>query len=155
MQDQPDDRTPRDQEMEATSRPERRSRPVYRWIQGLVHLGVGDLLLKAATHVFSLFGILIVIWLAQTYFRQPSPGSQSNEVPASALTAMPAGPSLASTVPLDLASSGILRRGEHPHQRSRASSTGNHHLHGADRRHGVRHRRSLWSATHDDLRGEL
>ncbi len=36
----------------------------------MLQLGLGEFLLKAATNLFSLIGIVVVIWLAQSYFRR-------------------------------------------------------------------------------------
>jgi murein DD-endopeptidase MepM/ murein hydrolase activator NlpD len=82
------------------------------WVQSLLHMGLGEFLLKAATHAFSLIGILMVIWLAQTYFRQPAPGAQDSGTSSEIMTAMPPGPSLQAGLPIDLAGSGILRQAD-------------------------------------------
>ena len=110
MQDRRDDSTPNNEGLQGTSRPERRSRPFTRWMLGLLQMGVGDFLLKAATHIFSLVGIGVVIWLAHTYFRQPTGPTQASESSLTAMSGLPGGPSLSSALPLDLAQSGILRQ---------------------------------------------
>ena len=110
MQDRRGDSTPNNESSQGTSRPERRSRPFTRWMLGLLQMGVGDFLLKAATHIFSLVGIGVVIWLAHTYFRQPTGPTQAGESSLTAISALPGGPSLSSALPLDLAQSGILRQ---------------------------------------------
>ena len=110
MQDRRDDSTPKNEGMQGTSRPERRSRPFTRWMFGLLQMGVGDFLLKAATHIFSLVGIGVVIWLAHTYFRQPTGPTQAGGSSLTAMSALPGGQSVSSASPLDLADSGILRQ---------------------------------------------
>jgi len=82
------------------------------WVQSLLHMGLGEFLLKAATHVFSLIGIAMVIWLAQTYFRQPAPEPQDSGTPPEIMTAMPSGPSLQAGLAVDLGGSGILRQAD-------------------------------------------
>lgn len=79
-------------------------------LQSLLHLGLGDFLLKAATNVFSLIGIVVVIWLAQMYFRQPVTRAQTGEAASTGVTPMPGAPSLASSLPVDVSGSGILRQ---------------------------------------------
>jgi murein DD-endopeptidase MepM/ murein hydrolase activator NlpD len=86
------------------------SGPLARSMQSLLHMGLGEFLLRAATNVFSVIAIAIVIWLAQMYFREPSARAQASSGPPQALTPMPAAPSLANTLPLDSSSSGILRQ---------------------------------------------
>jgi murein DD-endopeptidase MepM/ murein hydrolase activator NlpD len=73
-------------------------------------MGLGEILLRAATNVFSVVAILIVIWLAQMYFRQPTSKTQGNNPPAQGQTAAPAAPLVGSKLPLDLSSFGIVRQ---------------------------------------------
>ena len=80
------------------------------WMQNLLHLGLGEFLLRAATNIFSAIAILIVIWLAQMFFGQPVALNQGNGEPAPSQQALPASPSLASVLPLDLSSFGIIRQ---------------------------------------------
>lgn len=42
-------------------------------LHGLLEMGLGEHLLRAATNVFSLLGIAVVIWMAQQYFHQTEP----------------------------------------------------------------------------------
>jgi len=82
--------------------------PISRAVQGLLQMGLGEFLLKAATNVLSLMGIVIVVWLAQMYFRQAETTAQPGAQPP-ALTAIPDGVTLASILPSDLSDGGILR----------------------------------------------
>lgn len=81
-----------------------------RWMQSLVQMGLGELLLRAATNIFSVIAIGIVIWLAQMYFHQPEALNQGSGGPANSQQPLPVAPPLASNLPLDLSSFGILRQ---------------------------------------------
>src|SRR5690242_14106768 len=83
-----------------------------RWTQSLLHMGLGELLLRAATNIFSLLAIAIVIWLAQMYFRQPAARAQANGSPAAVATIMPDAPASGASAPLDLSSVGISRQAD-------------------------------------------
>jgi murein DD-endopeptidase MepM/ murein hydrolase activator NlpD len=107
-----DDNQPQESGSVETRTPEESSSRISTWIQSLLHMGLGEFVLKAATHVFSLIGILMVIWLAQTYFRQSNPGPQNSAASPEIMTAMPPGPSLQAGLPVDLAGSGILRQAD-------------------------------------------
>lgn len=88
--------------------PSESNRPTqgFKWIQRLVHMGLGESLLRAATNIFSLIAIVIVIWLAQMYFRQPAVQALGNNAtPPSPTEVVPAVASVAS----DLSSIGIVR----------------------------------------------
>ncbi len=80
---------------------------VSSWMQSLIQMGLGESMLRAATNIFSVLAIVIVIWLAQMYFRQPDAKAQENGVPLQ-------GPTLEASLPtspiLDLSSFGILRQ---------------------------------------------
>ena len=84
------------------------SGPISRAIQRMLQLGLGEFLLKAATNLFSLVGILVVIWLAQLYFKR----ADTTEAPRAeqpVITAIPADvPSTFSGIS-DLSGEGILR----------------------------------------------
>ncbi len=41
-----------------------------RWTDNLLHMGLGDSILRLTTHVLSVVAIAVVIWLVQMYFRQ-------------------------------------------------------------------------------------
>lgn len=82
------------------------------WMQSLLQMGLGESLLRAATNIFSLAAILIVIWLARMYFRQPDALSSGKSQPAAGATAMPVEPSSDSGLLLDLSSFGILRQAD-------------------------------------------
>ena len=83
-----------------------------RWMQSLLHMGLGELLLRAATNVFSVLAIFIVIWLTQMYFRQPAARAQTSGNPPADATVMPEAPSSAASLPFDLASVGIPRQAD-------------------------------------------
>lgn len=112
MQNQPDeDRFSEHENPQATGSEEHAS-PLTRAVQNLLHMGLGEFLLRAATHIFSLVGIGIVIWLAQTYFHQPRSAGDANASAPSAAAALPGGASLASAFSFDLSGSGILRQAD-------------------------------------------
>jgi murein DD-endopeptidase MepM/ murein hydrolase activator NlpD len=91
---------------ESPTRIDRPSR-LSNWIQGLLHMGLGESLLRAATNIFSLMAILVVIWLVQMYFRQPAVQAQGNNQPSQSPTQ--AAPPAASDL-TDLSSLGIVRQ---------------------------------------------
>ncbi len=98
------------EEPEEPSVSNKQSSPLSNWMQSLVHLGLGEYLVRAATNIFSIIAILIVIWLAQMYFRQPVSANQANDTPAASQQTLPAAASIASILPMDLSSVGILRQ---------------------------------------------
>ena len=73
-------------------------------------MGLGEILLRAATNIFSLIAIVIVIWLAQMYFRGPAAQTQGSGASAQSQPAIPVEPSASSKLPLDLSSFGIVRQ---------------------------------------------
>ncbi len=80
------------------------------WMQSLLHMGLGESLLRAATNIFSLIAIILVVWLAHMYFRQPAAQAQGNSQTPQVPTPIAAAPSQASTDPQDLSSVGVLRQ---------------------------------------------
>src|SRR5574340_1748540 len=52
-----------------------------RWMQSLLQMGLGEFMLRAATNIFSVAAIILVVWLAQMYFRQPAAMAQANGGP--------------------------------------------------------------------------
>jgi murein DD-endopeptidase MepM/ murein hydrolase activator NlpD len=84
------------------------SGPIPRAVQRMLQLGLGEFLQKAATNLLSLIGILIVVWLAQLYFRgTASPDSRASEpLPA---TSVPEGVPITGVQVFDLSAGGILR----------------------------------------------
>lgn len=86
----------------------RKPNRVSSWMQSLIQMGLGESLLRAATNIFSVLAIVIVIWLAQMYFRQPDAKAQANGGPLQGPT--PAAQPTTSLPPLDLSSFGILRQ---------------------------------------------
>ncbi|HEX8992616.1 MAG TPA: M23 family metallopeptidase [Anaerolineales bacterium] len=107
--DRPDSGSGGSEDPESTSQSTEQPGAVVRWMQGLLQMGLGELLVRAATNIFSVGAIVLVIWLAQFYFRQPAARVQgsgqtgkSSPLPAQA----PAAPSL----PFDLSAFGIPRQ---------------------------------------------
>ncbi len=98
---------PGESETKETSSTQKPSR-VSSWMQSLIQMGLGESLLRAATNIFSVAAIVIVIWLAQMYFRQPDAKAQGNSGPLQGPT--PAALPTTSSPPLDLSSFGILRQ---------------------------------------------
>jgi len=68
------------------STPTRQPISLTRWLNSLVQMGLGESLLRAGTNLFSVVGIVLVILLAQAYYRQtPGPlsvNSNQNSGPA-------------------------------------------------------------------------
>ncbi len=87
---------------------------VSNWMQSLIQMGLGESLLRAATNIFSMLAIVIVIWLAQMYFRQPDAKAQGNGGPLQGPTTAANAPLTTSSPALDLSSFGILRQ-TNPH----------------------------------------
>lgn len=92
------------QETFSTGKPNR----VSSWMQSLIQMGLGESLLRAATNIFSVLAVALVIWLAQTYFRLPEAKAQGNDGPLQGPTL--AAPAPASSLPQDVSSFGILRQ---------------------------------------------
>ena len=73
-------------------------------------MGLGELVVRAATNFFSVAAIVVVIWLAQSYFHQPAPvlpGAVSGGP-----TVQPPKPAAALSFPIDLSSFGIPRQAD-------------------------------------------
>lgn len=92
-------------ETSSTPKPSR----VSSWMQSLIQMGLGESMLRAATNIFSVLAIVIVIWLAQAYFRQPEAKAQSNGTPLQGPTPEASAPQTTSPF-VDLSSLGILRQ---------------------------------------------
>lgn len=86
----------------------RQTGPISRTVQALLQLGLGEFLLRAATNVLSIVAIVVVIWLAQFYFRRAETPSQPEAI-APALTPVQDGVSMASIMAADPSAGGILR----------------------------------------------
>ncbi len=98
-------------ELENPSESNKQSSRLSHLMQSLVHLGLGELLLRVATNVLSIAAIVIVIWLVQLYLRQPEATAQTaGQAPGSATVQPP--PALSSGLPLDLSSIGIVREAD-------------------------------------------
>jgi len=80
-------------------------------LRGLLELGLGEHLLRAATNIFSLLGVAVVIWMAQQYFGRAASLPDPNVDPV-ATAAAPDGVPLSSIPSSDLAGDGILREAD-------------------------------------------
>jgi murein DD-endopeptidase MepM/ murein hydrolase activator NlpD len=80
-----------------------------RSFQTLLHMGLGEFLLRAATNIFSVAAILIVIWLAHMYFRDPVARAQVSGQTSQSLTPLPPAPLQAENGSMDASSAGIVR----------------------------------------------
>ena len=70
---------------DASSTPLRRPSLISRWMNNLVQMGLGESLLRVGTNLFSIVVIVIVILLAQAYYRQtPGPLSVNSNQPSGA-----------------------------------------------------------------------
>ena len=100
------------EQTDSTSKPIEQPGILARWMQNLLHMGLGELLLRAATNIFSVLAIVIVIWLTQMYFRQPAVRAQANGNTAAHPTVIPDAPSSPNSQPFDLSSIGIPRQAD-------------------------------------------
>ncbi len=82
--------------------------PLTRAIQALLHLGLGEFMLRAATNVLSIAAIVVVIWLAHSYFGTSAAPAQPTSIPPEVLTAVPP-PAQGARLPADETTLGILR----------------------------------------------
>lgn len=74
-------------------------------------MGLGELVVRAATNFFSVAAIILVIWLAQSYFHQPV-RAQSTGGAVLTPTHVAAPPSAGQSSPIDLSSIGIQRQAD-------------------------------------------
>ncbi len=87
-----------------------RSGGLSRWMQALFQVGLGESLLHAATNIFTVLAIVLVIWLARLYSTQAAAQSQKNASSAPGqIPTMTAGKLDSSSIPTDLSSIGIVR----------------------------------------------
>jgi murein DD-endopeptidase MepM/ murein hydrolase activator NlpD len=89
--------------------PYERTGPFARLLQILLHIGLGEFILKAATNVLAVGGILLVIWLAQVFFREPVAHADAGLGSPPVATGLPTAPA-AIAAPIDNSSSGVLRQ---------------------------------------------
>ncbi len=108
--DRPDDARPRGTaEPDSTTEISEQPGALARSLQRLLQMGLGELLIRAATNVFSLAAIVAVVWLAQAYFREPARAQAgSPAVP----TILPANLAAAASLPIDQAAIGISRQAD-------------------------------------------
>ena len=109
--DRPDAGSGGTEDPDRTSESTEQPGAVARWTQGLLQMGLGELLVRTATNIFSVGAIVLVIWLAQYYFRQPAarvPGSSETGKGGPPPAQAPAAPSL----PFDLSAFGIPRQAD-------------------------------------------
>ncbi len=79
-------------------------------MQSLLQMGLGELLVRAATNFFSVAAIVVVIWLARSYLHQPA--SVQPGVHAASPTLVAPKPAAALSFPIDLSSFGISRQAD-------------------------------------------
>ncbi len=84
---------------------------IARWVQSLLQMGLGDLVVRAATNVFSLGAIVVVIWLAHSYFSRPA-GAQINPASSGSTPATTAQPASLASLPIDLSAFDIPRQAD-------------------------------------------
>ncbi len=100
------------EEPDLASRTTEQPGAIARWVQSLLQMGLGELLVRAVTNIFSIGAIVIVIWLARAYFSRPSAQAQTAQDPLASGASLPTeAPSLAS-LPIDLSAIGISRQAE-------------------------------------------
>ena len=78
------------EQADASPVPSRQPGLITRWMNSLVQMGLGESLLRIGTNLFSIVAIMVVILLAQAYYRQtPGPLSvNSNQASGPAPTAV-------------------------------------------------------------------
>ncbi len=108
--ERPDARSGGTEEPDSNTETTEQPGTIARSVQSLLQMGLGELLVRAATNLFSVAAIVIVIWLAQAYFRQPAArtqlGGKANP------TALPVKPPAAVGLLPDLAAIGIPRQAD-------------------------------------------
>ncbi len=109
--DRPDAGSGGTEDPDRTSQSAEQPSAVARWTQGLLQMGLGELLVRAATNIFSVGAIVLVIWLAQFYFRQPAARVQVSAGTGKA-TPLPAQAPEAPSLPFDLSAFGIPRQAD-------------------------------------------
>ena len=112
MQNKSEDRQGGIDEPDSTAQSTKQPGALARSLQGLLQLGLGEMLVRAATNIFSILAIILVIWLTQVYFRQAAARSQTGSGTTPAGTSVPVQPPSAPSVPSDLAGFGILRQAD-------------------------------------------
>ncbi len=114
MQIQPTDRpgsgSGETEEPDSTSQSTEQPGAIARWTQSLLQMGLGELLVRAATNLFSVAAIIIVIWLAQAYFRRPAALASGNLLVSA--TALPAASPSIPSLAIDLSAFGIPRQAD-------------------------------------------
>ncbi len=83
--------------------------PLLRWMQRLLQMGLGESLLRAATHLLSGLALLTIIWLLQVYIHQPGAQAQGSGQPQPTASAQTA-PLSTSALPEAWFLEGILRQ---------------------------------------------
>ncbi len=103
----PDSASGEMEESDSTSQSIEQPGAIARWMQSLLQMGLGELLVRAATNIFSVAAIIVVIWLARSYFSQPAARAAGN--PSIAATALPLQSPSAPSLTIDLSAFGIPR----------------------------------------------
>jgi murein DD-endopeptidase MepM/ murein hydrolase activator NlpD len=112
VNDRPDDRPGGIEGPKSTSASTEQPGTVARSMQRLLQMGLGELLVRAATNIFMILAIAFVIWLTQMYFRQPAARAKTNAGGTPAVTAVAVEPTASDAVVSDLSSVGILRQAD-------------------------------------------
>jgi murein DD-endopeptidase MepM/ murein hydrolase activator NlpD len=107
--DIPDARPGGTKEPDSTTETVEQPGTIARSVQNLLQMGLGELLVRAATNIFSMVAIVIVIWLAQAYFRQPAARATGG---GASPTAAPVQPPSNASVSIDLSALGIQRQAD-------------------------------------------
>jgi murein DD-endopeptidase MepM/ murein hydrolase activator NlpD len=81
---------------EVSPKPEREHSFVSRWMETLLHLGLGESLLRFSTNFFLLVVVVLTVWLMQKFYRQIPLGLEANSALAAGTTPTP----VASVYPL-------------------------------------------------------
>lgn len=93
------------------SNPTRQPGLIGHLLQSLLHMGLGESLLKAATYLLTIIGIVTVVWLARQYFPVAGIGAGLDTEPTAAAE-IPNGISLVSIGRSNPVADGILREAD-------------------------------------------
>jgi LysM repeat protein len=108
-QDRPDDRPGGTGETDSSAETIEQPGTIARSVQSLLHMGLGELLTRLATNLFSIAAIVIVVWLARLYLTRPSSRAPQPTIPAATA---PANLPSQGSAPEDVASAGIGRQAD-------------------------------------------
>ncbi len=108
--DVPDARPGGTDESESTVGTNEQPGLLARLVQGPLQLGLGELFVRATTNIFAVVAIIVVVWLAQAYLRQPVTRALGGkqQIP----TALAVEPPADAAVSLDVSAIGIPRQAD-------------------------------------------